>query len=107
MSRCPVEVQFADVRGEHLRIALATQMMRNERLEFFSDDGAPRCPQNQALTNLFVDVEELQIFAEFSVVPFLGLLHAVKGGFQRFFGRLDKAVDANELFPVLIAPPVG
>ena len=68
MSRCAVQIQFSDVGREHLVVALSAQMMRDEILQLLSNDSTAWCPENEPLTDFFVNMEQLQIFAKFSMV---------------------------------------
>ena len=62
-----VEGEFADVRGEDLAVALAGEFGADEVLEFLADDGAFGGPEDEALADVVVDVEELEFAAEFPV----------------------------------------
>ena len=64
-------------------------------------------PEDEALADLFVHVEEPQFLAQLAVVTLLRFLEAGEGRLERLLRGLDQAVDANELFAVLIATPVG
>ena len=82
-------------------------MVADEVLQFLSDDGTPGRPQNQALADFLVHVEQAQFLAQLAVVALLRFLEACEGRLQCLLRRLDQAVDANELFAVLVATPVG
>jgi hypothetical protein len=58
---------------------------RDEVLEFLSDDRPSWCPENQALTNFFIDVKQLQVLSEFSVISLLCFLKSSECGSQGFF----------------------
>lgn len=92
--------------GEDLGITLARQVKAYELLQFLADNAAARCPKNQSLANLFIDVEELKVLAQFTMVPFLCFLKLMQGRLQCFFTWLNKTIDSNQLFVVLIASPV-
>ena len=81
--------------------------MADEVLQFLPDDGATRRPQDEALADFFVHMEQPQFLAQLAVVPLLRFLEACEGRLQRLLRGLDQAVDANELFAVLVATPVG
>ena len=106
MTRCPVEVEFSDVWGKDLVVSLALEMFTDEGLQFLTNDSPSRGPEHEALTNILVDVKELEVFSEFPMVTFFGFFHSVKRGFEGFFGWLNETVNPNQLFPVLIRPPV-
>ena len=76
MARRAVEVKLADVRSEDLRIALTSKVMGDEVLQFLPHDGAAGRPQDEPLTHLLIDVKELQVFAQFSMVPLLRFLQS-------------------------------
>ena len=82
-------------------------MVGNKVLKFLTNYRTARCPENEALANFFVDVEQLQILAEFSVVALFRLLHSSQGGLEGVFCRFNQSINANQLFSGLIAPPVG
>ena len=106
VARGSVKVQLSNVWCKHLRIALSSEVMGNEILQFLANDGATRRPKDEALTDFFVDVEELQVLAQLSVVPLFGLLKTRHRCLEGLFGRLNHAVDADQLLTVLVASPV-
>ena len=107
VARRAVEIELSDVRREHLAVALPSKVVADEVLEFLPDDGAARRPEDEALADLFVHVEEPQFLAQLAVVALLRFLEACEGRFERLLRGLDQPVDANELFAVLITTPVG
>ncbi len=102
-----VELELADVRREDLRVALLAQFLADEVLQFLADDGAVRRPEDEALADVIVDDEELQVATELAVVAGLGLLDALEVLREFFPGREGGAVDALELLVVLVAAVVG
>ena len=73
-----IEIQFANVRCEHLVIALLSQRFTDECLQLLANHGAVWFPQHKALSNHFIDVKKLQLFSKDAVVAQLGffkLLH--------------------------------
>ena len=82
-------------------------MVGDKVLKFLTNNRTARRPENEALANFFVYVEQLQILAEFSVVALFRLLHSSQGGLEGVFCWFDQPVNANQLLSGLIAPPVG
>jgi hypothetical protein len=102
-----VELELADVRREDLRVALLAQFAADEGLQFLADDGAVGRPEDQALADVLVDVEQLQFAAELAVVAELGLLELLEVVGEFFLGREGGAVDALELLVLLVAAVIG
>ena len=102
-----VEFEAADVRGEHLLIALLAQFLRNEVLQLLADDRAGGRPEDQALADGVVDDEQLEVLAELAVVAQFRLFELVEIGGEFLLGREGGAVDALELLVVLIAAVIG
>ena len=63
-----VELEFADVRRENLRVALLAQFVADEVLQLLTDDRAVRRPQDEPLADILIDVKQLQIAAKFTVI---------------------------------------
>ena len=95
------------MRREDLRVTLFAELAADEVLQFLADDRAVGRPEDEALADIFVDVEELQVAAEFTVVAGLGLLLAVEVLVEFFARGEGGAVDALELFVLLVAAVVG
>jgi len=53
---------------------LLAQLVADEVLQLLADDRAVGRPEDEALADVFVDVEEFQFLAELAVVAGLGLL---------------------------------
>ena len=70
--RGAVQVQLADVRGEHLAVALALQVLADELLQLVAHHRAFGLPQHQALAHHLVDLKEPQLAADHPVVAGLG-----------------------------------
>ncbi len=102
-----VERELADVRGEDLRVALEAELLGDEVLQLLAQDGAVRGPEDEALADVLVDVEELEVLAQLAVVAELGLLHALDVLGELVLGGEGGAVDALELFVFLVAAVVG
>ncbi len=107
MPRDLVELELADVGREDLGVALLAQLLADEGLQLLADDGAVRGPEDQALADVLVDDEELQVPAELAVVAVLRLLDLLEVLGQLLLGREGGAVDALELLVLLVAPVVG
>ena len=86
---------------------MPAEVVRNEILQFLAQDGASRRPQNKPLTHFLVDVEQLQILPELSMIPLFGFLETVQCCLERLLRWFNQTVDANQLFPVLISSPVS
>ena len=63
-------------------------------------------PEDQAWPGQFLDAEQVQLLAEFSVVTPLGLLQPVQVGCERFLGEESRAVDALQLLAFFVAFPI-
>ena len=98
-----VEREFADVRREDLRVALFAKLAADEVLQLLANNRAVGRPEDQALADIFVDMEELQIAAEFSVVARFGLFLAFEVLVEFFARGKGGAVDALELLVFLVA----
>src|SRR6185503_8890270 len=73
-----VEVELADVWGEDLEVALLAEFAGDEGLELLADDAALGGPEDEALADHVVDVEEAELLADDAVVALLGLLELGK-----------------------------
>ena len=73
-----VEVEFADVRSEHLRISLFVEFRSDELLQRAAHQRAFRFPQHQPLAHHLVDVKQAHLPAKSAVVALLRLLQAVQ-----------------------------
>jgi len=95
------------VRREDLLVAGLEELGGDEVLQLLADDRAVRGPEDQALADLLVDVEELELLAELAVVALLGLLGAGEGLLELLLRGEGGAVDALELLVLLVAAVVG
>src|SRR5690606_8066610 len=91
-----VEREPADVRREDLRVTLLAELVGDEGLEFLANDGAGLSPEDEALADVLVDMEQLEILAELAVVAELGLFELGEIGGEFFLRREGGAVDALE-----------
>ena len=107
MARHAVKLEPADVGREDLVVALLAQLVRDECLQLLAHDRAGGRPEDQSLADHVVDHEELEVLAELAVVAELGLLELVEVGVELGRGGEGRAVDALELFVVLVAAVVG
>ena len=92
-----VEVELADVGSENLGVALFVEFLGDEFLEGAADEGTFRFPEDQALADGFVDVEEAEFTAEAAVVAFLGFFEAVEMLGEGLLVFEGGAVEALEL----------
>ena len=88
-------------------VALPLKMLPDEGLQLLANHCPSGRPQHKPLSNIFVDMKELEIFAKFSMVSLFGFFHAVEGVFEGVFGWLNDAVNPDQLLPFLVASPVG
>jgi len=102
-----IEFETANVRREHLLIALLAQLGRNECLQFLADDRTVGRPKHEALADGVVDDEQLEVLAELAMVAEFRLLKLVEIRGEFILGREGGAVDALELLVVLVAAVVG
>ena len=102
-----VEVELADVRREDLRVALLVEFLGDELLKRAADQRALRFPQDEALADHFVDVEQPQLAAEAAVVALFRLLQAGEVFFQQLLAFKGGAVEALELALRFIAQIEG
>ena len=95
------------MRREDLLVAGLEEALGDEVLELLADDGAVRGPEDEALADLLVDMEELQFLAQLPVVALLGFLGAGHGLLKFVLGRVGGAIDALQLLVLLVAAVVG
>ncbi len=74
MPRGFIQLKLANVRREHLRVALLAQLFADERLQLLPDHGTVGRPEDEALADVFVDMEKLQFASELTMIAELGLL---------------------------------
>ena len=72
-----------------------------------ADDGTVRGPEDQALANFLVDMEELQFLAEATVVALLRLFGPNQGLLELFLRRERGAINTLQLLILLVAAVVG
>ena len=102
-----VEGKFPDMRGENLVIALFAELIADKVLQLLANHGAVGRPEDEALADVFVDDEEFEIFADLAVVAGAGLLDLVEVSGEFFLGGEGGAVDALELFVLLVAAVIS
>ena len=73
-----VEIELADVRREDLGVALPVELFGDELLQRTANQGPFRCPQDEPLADGFVDVEKIELAAEFAVVALFRLFEPLK-----------------------------
>ena len=107
MARLVVEVGLGELRRGHAVVAGLELQLLHELLDLLPHDGAVRQPEREALADLVVDVEEIELAAELLVVAL-----------ERFLVRLDvrlelvlrlegPGVDARHHRVVGVAAPIG
>ena len=107
----PVTGEFPEVLLHHVgRIhflvpgaLLLTAHIRNQRLEKRPALGVPE----DGARRFFLEMEQIHLAAELSVVALLGFLELMQIGFQLVLGREGGAVDALQLRIVAVAAPIG
>ena len=102
-----VQIKLADVWREDLAVALLAQFIADERLEFLANDSAVGRPQDQALADHFINVEEAQLLAEDAVITLLSFVEqcVVRGEF--FLGGEGGSVDARESIAGFVTLPIA
>ena len=102
-----VEFLVADVRGDHLQVAVVLLDLAQELLQPLAQRGALGQPERKTHTHFRREGEEFHLLAEFAVVALLGFLeHGQVFVEHALLGEGD-AVDAGELLVVLVTAPVG
>ncbi len=92
---------------DDLLVAVLFLHAAQELLQPVAQGGAFGQPQRQTLTYALREREEFEVFAQFAVVAFFGLLHHGEVFVEhRFLGERD-AVDARQHLVLLVAAPVG
>ena len=102
-----VEAELADVGRVDLIVSSLAQFVGYEVLQFSTENSPVGSPEDHAGANGFIDMEELEFFAEFSVISCARLLHAFEVFCQFFFVGKGGTVDALELLVVLVSAMVG
>src|SRR5258708_5826896 len=102
-----VELEFADVRREYLRVTLLTQLFGNKGLQFLADDRSRRSPKDEPLTYSFIDVKEFQFAADLAVVARLRLLDAVEVLGELFLGWKRSPIDPLKLFVFFVTAMIS
>ena len=72
VARGDIEVLVADMRGDHLLVAVLLLDLAQELFEAVAQGGSFGEPEGQAGAYVLGEGEEFHLFAEFAVVAFLG-----------------------------------
>ena len=75
MATGSIQVEFSNMWGVNLIVALSSQMTGDEVLQFVANNRTSWCPKNEALSNHLINVEELQILAQLSMTSLGSLTH--------------------------------
>ena len=94
-----------DLRRFHFAVARRVQFAAHVLLDDLPQRPAARMPEHHA-GRFILQVEQVELAAEFAVVAFFGFFNAGDVGFQFFFGGPCRAVNALQLFVVAVAAPV-
>ena len=97
MSRGSEESDPSDMRCEDLGVTLLGQLAADKILHLLSQDRSFGSPENQALTDGIIDMEEAEFLAKLAVIAFLGLLQQGEPFLKFFLSGKGRAVDALEL----------
>ena len=106
VARGHVQFLVADMRGNHLLVAVFLLHAPQELLQTVAQCGTFGQPQGQALSHALRETEQFEVFAQLAVVALLGLLHHHEVFVEhRLLGERD-AVDAGQHLVLLVAAPV-
>ncbi len=101
------ELLVGQVRGMDEAVALRLVLVAPVILQAGSDEGTVGMPDHQAGTDFVLDVEQIQIPAELSVISLLGQFDPFLVAFFFLLGRKGNPVDPLQVPVRLIALPVG
>ncbi len=82
-------------------------MFQDKVLQQLANQGALRFPQNQALADLVVDLEQAQLAAQQAMVPPLGLLQRQQVLVQLFLVPKGRGVQPLELLARTVPFPIS
>ena len=102
-----VQLQTPDMRCVDLVIALLTQLIRDKALQLSSDCASSRCPQDETLTNGFINMEELQMLTDNTVVAALRFLELDEISVQLILSFKCNAINTGQLLILSLATPIG
>ena len=95
------------MRGIDHAVTLLDEFSADERLKFSSYDGSIRHPQDQSLSHLFIDMEELELLAEDAMIALARLLESLEVLLELFLVGKGGAVQSGQPIGVRIAMPVA
>ena len=95
-----------NLRPLYFFVAVFAQFAAHIVLDFAVDDPALRVPENHA-RRFFLQMEEIKLFADATVVAFFCFCLLLQVGIQRFLVSEGNAVDALQRFAARVAAPVG
>ena len=96
VARGLVKLERADVRREDLGVPLLLELGADEGLKLLADDGALGGPEDEALADGLVDVEQAEGFADDAVVALGGFLLLLEVLVELGLGGEGGAVDADQ-----------
>ncbi len=99
-------ISLVDVRCTDLHVAAIVQVGREPLHEFVEHAGALRVIEHQSAAGELVEVEQVELLAEFAVVALLGLLEPREVRVEILLREPRGAVDALQHRTVGVAPPV-
>src|SRR6185312_6323922 len=88
------------------RIAALQIRIAHPVLELLADNATLRMEENQSRTSQFLNTEQIEFLADLPVIALLRLFELVEVIFNVLLRKEDGAVDALELFILLVALPV-
>ncbi len=107
VARGDIEVLVADMRGDHLLVAVLFLYLAQELLETVAQGGTFGQPKGQALADVGREGKKFHLFAQFAVVAFFSFFEHDEVFVEHLlFGEGD-TVNAHKLVALFIAAPVG
>ena len=103
VTRSPVKIELADVRGEDLEVALLIEFLGDEVFKLATNDSAFGLPEWEALANGFIEGEKIHLFSKTAVVTLLRFLKTLKMLVEHGLVFKTGAVDALKRLLVLIS----
>ena len=101
------QILAGDVRRVQQLVAVAVVLVLPVVLQQPAQERAPGLPEDEARTDLVLNGEQAQLFAELAVVALAGLFQTGEICLQFLLVGKGGAVDAGEHLPLFIAAPVG
>ena len=102
-----VQIKLADVRREDLAVALLAQFVADECLQLLANDSTVGRPQDQALADHFINVEEAQLLTEHAVIALLGFVEQGDVRCKFFLRGEGGSVHAGEAIAGFVAFPIA